>query len=118
MKASSRWRCRRNLQRSQKYLEQECDIVYVGCSLKRSGSVNTGTVVARELMKEYPDTEIYCIDSLNVSVVKGLIALAIMMVLLLFIKYMSLSVIIAALSCPIGLASFGVRTPWTMVLRN
>ena len=45
----------------------------------------------------------------------GLIALAIMMVLLFFTKYMSLSVIIAALSCPIALASFGVHTPWTMV---
>lgn len=45
----------------------------------------------------------------------GLIALAIMMVLLLFTKYMSLSVIIAALSCPIALALSGVRSPWTMV---
>lgn len=58
-----------------KYLEQECDIVYVGCSLKQSGSLNTGTVVARELMKEYPGTEIHYIDSLNTSMGEGLLAL-------------------------------------------
>ena len=58
-----------------KYLEQGYDIVYIGCSLKQSGSVNTGAVVARELMREYPGTEIYCIDSLNASMGEGLLAL-------------------------------------------
>lgn len=46
------------------YLERGCDIVYIGCSLKQSGSVNTGSVVAKRLLERYPGAEIFCIDSL------------------------------------------------------
>ena len=45
----------------------------------------------------------------------ALIALAIMMILLFCTKYMSLSVIIAAISCPISLALFGTDAPQTMI---
>ena len=57
-----------------KYLDEEFDIIYIGCSSKQSGSVNTGTVVAKDLLKDYPDSRITCIDSLNASVGEGLLA--------------------------------------------
>lgn len=58
-----------------KYLEEGCDIVYIGCSLKQSSSVNTGEMTARRLKEKYPDREIYCIDSMNACVGEGLLAL-------------------------------------------
>ena len=45
----------------------------------------------------------------------GLIAMGIMMILLFTVKYMSFSVIAAALSCPITLALFGADH-WTVIL--
>ncbi len=57
------------------YLDKGMDIVYVGCSLKQSGSVNTGIVVAKELLKEYPDATIYCVNSLNATVGEGILAI-------------------------------------------
>ena len=45
-----------------KYLEEGFDLVYIGCSLKQSSSVNTGTVVAKKLLESYPDAKIFCID--------------------------------------------------------
>lgn len=56
------------------YLEQGFDLVYIGCSLKQSGSVNTGAVVAKKLLERYPGAGIYCIDSLNASMGEGLLA--------------------------------------------
>ena len=58
-----------------KYLDRGFDIVYIGCSSKQSGSVNTGFVVSKDLLKEYPDSEIYCIDSLNSSLGEGMLAI-------------------------------------------
>lgn len=55
-------------------LEQGYDIVYVACSSKQSGSVNTGSVVAKELMAKYPDRKIFCIDSLNACMGEGALA--------------------------------------------
>ena len=57
------------------YLEQGCDIVYIGCCLKQSGSVNTAAVVARKLHEKYTDAQIYCIDSLNASLGEGMLAI-------------------------------------------
>ena len=50
-----------------KYAEEGYDIVYIGCSSKQSGSVNTGFVTSKKIMKEYPDCKIICIDSQNAS---------------------------------------------------
>ncbi|MBQ7699784.1 MAG: DegV family protein [Clostridia bacterium] len=58
-----------------KYLDNGCDIVYIGCSLKQSGSVNTAKVLAAELLKEYKDAQISCIDSLHASMGEGILAL-------------------------------------------
>ena len=58
-----------------KYLGEEYDIVYIGCSSKQSGSVNTSQVVAKKLLLEYPDAQISCIDSLNASIGEGMLAI-------------------------------------------
>ncbi|MBR0235517.1 MAG: DegV family protein [Clostridia bacterium] len=58
-----------------KYLDAGCDIVYVGCSLKQSGSVNTASVLAKDLMREYAGSTIHCIDSLRSCVCEGMLAI-------------------------------------------
>ncbi len=57
------------------YLEKGFDIIYIGCSTKQSGSVNTGFVTAKEILKEYPDRKIECIDSLNASIGEGMLGI-------------------------------------------
>lgn len=59
----------------EKYLKQNMDIVYIGCSSKQSGSVNTGFVTANKLLQSYPDAKIICIDSLNASMGIGMLAI-------------------------------------------
>lgn len=59
----------------EKYLKQNMDIVYIGCSSKQSGSVNTGYVTAKKLMETYADSTIVCIDSLNASMGEGMLAI-------------------------------------------
>ena len=56
----------------EEYLKQDMDIVYIGCSSKQSGSVNTGYVTAKKLMVEYEGSTIICIDSLNASLGDGM----------------------------------------------
>ena len=57
------------------YVEKGFDIVYIGCSSKQSGSVNTGTVVAKKMMEEHPEARIFCVDSLNASMGEGALAI-------------------------------------------
>ena len=57
-----------------KYIEAGQDIVYIACSSKQSGSVNTAHVLAEKLMKEHPERKIFCIDSLNASMGEGMLA--------------------------------------------
>lgn len=59
----------------QKYSEEGYDIVYIGCSTKQSGSVNTAGVVAKKLMEADPELTIVCIDSLNASMGEGLLVI-------------------------------------------
>ena len=57
------------------YLKEGYDIVYIGCSSKQSGSVNTGYVTAKKLMEQYEGSMIICIDSLNASIGEGMLAI-------------------------------------------
>ncbi|MBR2445167.1 MAG: DegV family protein [Clostridia bacterium] len=57
------------------YLMLDMDIVYIGCSSKQSGSVNTGFVTAKKLMENYEGSTIVCIDSLNASIGEGMLAI-------------------------------------------
>lgn len=50
-------------------------VIYIGCALPLSSSVNTASVVARELMAENPDARIYCIDSKNVCAGEAMLAI-------------------------------------------
>ena len=59
----------------EEYLRRDMDIVYIGCSSKQSGSVNTGFVTAKKLMEKYEDSTIICIDSLNASMGEGMLAI-------------------------------------------
>lgn len=56
-------------------LEEGKDIVYIGCSSKQSGSVNTASVLARKLKEDYPDGDIRVVDSLHASTGEGLLAI-------------------------------------------
>ena len=58
-----------------KYLDEGYDIVYIGCSVKQSGSVNTAQVLSKKLLAEYPDAKIVCVDSLHASMGEGLLAI-------------------------------------------
>lgn len=58
-----------------KYLDEDCDIVYIACSSRQSGSVNTGHVTAQKLLADRPEARIFCIDSLNASLGEGLLAM-------------------------------------------
>lgn len=58
-----------------KYLSEGYDIIYIGCSTKQSGSVNTGRVVAKTVLCEYEGRKIECIDSLNASIGEGLLGI-------------------------------------------
>ena len=57
------------------YISKGFDIIYIGCSNKLSGSVNTGALVAKKMMEENPKAKIVCIDSLNASVGIGILAI-------------------------------------------
>ena len=57
------------------YLDKDYDIVYIGCSSKQSGSVNTGSLAAKKILESYPDSKISCIDSLNASFGIGILAI-------------------------------------------
>ncbi|MEE1053725.1 MAG: DegV family protein [Acutalibacteraceae bacterium] len=58
-----------------KYLDAGYDIVYIGCSSKQSGSVNTANVIANKLCEKYTNSKIFCIDSLNASYGEGILAI-------------------------------------------
>lgn len=58
-----------------KTLEQGLDILYVACSSALSGSVNVARIVAEELLENYPDRKIVCIDSLRSNFAEGMIAI-------------------------------------------
>ena len=57
------------------YLDRGFDVVYIACSSKQSGSVNTAAVLAKEYEKKNPEMQIYCIDSLNASLGEGMLAI-------------------------------------------
>lgn len=49
-------------------------VLYVGCALPMSSSVNTASVVAKQLIEKYPDATIRCVDSTNCSLGEGMLA--------------------------------------------
>ncbi len=47
------------------------DVLYISCSSALSASINTATLVAKELKEEFPDANIFCVDSLISSLGQG-----------------------------------------------
>lgn len=58
-----------------KYVEEGYDIVYIACSSKQSGSVNTGAMAVKKIMENNNDAKIFCIDSLNATIGEGILAI-------------------------------------------
>lgn len=58
-----------------KYCDEGFDIVYIGCSSKQSRSVETATIIAKQLTAKNHQVSIYCIDSLNACLGQGMIAI-------------------------------------------
>lgn len=53
------------------YLDKDMDILYIGCSSALSGSVNLGSIIARDIMETNPAAKIICIDALISSLGQG-----------------------------------------------
>ena len=49
-------------------------VIYIGCALPLSSSVNTGSLVAKQLLEKYPNAIVRCIDSTNCSLGEGMLA--------------------------------------------
>ncbi|MBQ1546581.1 MAG: DegV family protein [Clostridia bacterium] len=56
-----------------KQLDRGLDILYIGFSTALSGAFNVGVIAAEELMGEYPDRKIICVDSLCGSMGQSLL---------------------------------------------
>ena len=57
-----------------KYVEEGKDVLYVACSSALSGSVNTATVIAKEIMEQHPEAKIVCVDALISGMGEGALA--------------------------------------------
>ena len=55
----------------EKYLKEGKDVLYIAFSSGLSGTVNSARLVAQELLEDYPERKIECIDSLCASVGEG-----------------------------------------------
>ena len=58
-----------------KSLDEGLDILYIACSSKLSGSVNSAKNIAAELLKKYPDRKVICYDSLRSCYAEGMMAI-------------------------------------------
>ena len=56
-----------------KILNQGKDILYLGFSSGLSSTFHASTIAAEELMQEYSDSKIYCVDTLAASLGQGLL---------------------------------------------
>ncbi len=58
-----------------KCLEEGDTAIYIGCALPLSSSVNTAAVVARDLLVNYPEGKIFCVDSRNCCFGEAMLAI-------------------------------------------
>lgn len=57
------------------YLAQGYDVLYISCSSALSSSVHASRVAREELLKEYPDAKIFCVDGLRACYALGLLCI-------------------------------------------
>lgn len=55
-------------------LESGKDILYIACSSALSGSISVSLLAREQLLEEFPDAKIICVDSLAGSMTEGLVA--------------------------------------------
>ena len=55
-------------------LESGKDILYIACSSSLSGSISVSLLAREQLLEEFPDAKIICLDSLAGSMTEGLVA--------------------------------------------
>lgn len=55
-------------------LESGKDILYIACSSALSGSISVSLLAREQLLEEFPDAKIICLDSLAGSMTEGLVA--------------------------------------------
>lgn len=55
-------------------LEQGKDILYIACSSALSGSISVSLLAREQLLEEFPDAKIICVDSLAGSMTEGMVA--------------------------------------------
>ena len=58
-----------------KYVEQGYDVLYVGTSSSISTSIKTGVLAAEEVMKEFPEAKIVCVDTLRACFALGILVI-------------------------------------------
>lgn len=58
-----------------KAFEEGYDVLYVACSSKLSGSVNSAKICAEELLQKYPERKLISYDSLRSNYAEGLMAI-------------------------------------------
>ena len=58
-----------------KYLSEGKDILYVATSSRISASINSAMTAAEEIVKDYPDAKIICVDALRACYALGLLAI-------------------------------------------
>lgn len=59
-----------------KYLDEGYDILSLSCSSALSASVKASYVAREELLTDYPDAKIYCIDTVNACMGLGLLCIS------------------------------------------
>ncbi len=58
-----------------KAFEEGYDVLYIACSSKLSGSVNSAKICAEELLEKYPSRKLVCYDSLRSNYAEGYMAI-------------------------------------------
>ena len=59
----------------EKYISAGCDVLSVSCSSALSGSFKASTVARDRVLKNHPESKIFCIDALNACIGLGLICI-------------------------------------------
>ena len=63
------------LERTEKYLKEGKDVLYLACTTALSGSLNTFRLVTEELKEKYPDRKIIGIDSKRANMCLGILCI-------------------------------------------
>ena len=64
------------LKKFREFLQQGYDILYVGCSTALSAGVKSSLIVREQLLQEFPDAKIICIDALRACYALGILAIS------------------------------------------